>query len=69
MTFSSLIDKWPSVAEFAKDVDQKLETVRKWKQRESIPAGHWLAIVEAAQKRGIDISIESLASMSQQRAA
>lgn len=69
MTFSELIECWPTVAEFARDVNQNLDAAKKWKQRNSIPASHWIAVTEAANRRGIDISIESLAAMSQAKAA
>ena len=69
MTFSQLIGQWPTVAEFARDVGQNLEAVKKWKQRDSIPASHWLAVVGAAEAKGISISIEQLAAMSRAKAA
>lgn len=69
MTFSQLIEEWPTVAEFARDVGQNVEAAKKWKQRNSIPASNWIAVVEAAGSRGINISIEQLAAMSQAKAA
>ena len=69
MTFVTLIEQWPSLADFALDIGQKRETVQKWKQRDSIPSAHWLAIIQAAQKRGIEVSIEALAIIRQSQAA
>lgn len=69
MSFVALIEQWPSLAEFAKDVGQKRDAVQKWKQRDSIPAAHWLTIVRAAEARGIDVSINDLAAIRQQSVA
>lgn len=60
---------WPTVAEFARDVGQNVAAVKKWKQRDSIPSVHWLAVVQAAQSRGIEISLNDLAAIQQQQAA
>jgi hypothetical protein len=70
MTFSHLIEQWPSLAELAADIGQKPEAVQKWKQRNSVPSVHWLALIDAAKRRGIKLSMETLAQIqSQQRAA
>jgi len=68
-TFRSLIDLWPSLGELAKDSGQSYETVCKWRQRDSIPAIHWMTIIQAAKKRHIYVSAESLASMMESKAA
>lgn len=41
--------------ELALDLDEKPDTVRKWKQRNCIPADRWRALIDAAKKRGIQI--------------
>lgn len=61
-TFQSIISKWPSCAELARDIDQPYERVRMWSYRKSIPAKYWASIVEAAKKRGYDIDQSALVS-------
>lgn len=51
-TFSSIIDLWPSAAALASDLDEKDVTVRKWRNRNSIPGEKWLRLVRAAERRG-----------------
>lgn len=68
--FTALIDRWPSLNDLAGDMNQKLWTVKKWRQRDSIPSVHWLALTQAAKSRGIKVSMETLAQIqSQQKAA
>lgn len=59
---STLIDRWPSIAEFAGDVGCSYEAARQMRRRNSIPSAYWLRAVEAATARGIDgVSLEALA--------
>lgn len=59
-TFIDIIKSWPSVSALAKDIHEKPETVKKWRQRGSIPVSKWDAIRSAAEKRGIEINIEEM---------
>jgi hypothetical protein len=43
---------WPSDADLARDINVPYPTVSAWKQRGSIPPGHWRAIILAARRRG-----------------
>jgi uncharacterized protein YjcR len=52
-TFKDVIDQWPSVDDLATDLDEKPATVRKWKQRDSIPADRWALLLVAAKNRRI----------------
>lgn len=61
MTFSDIIARWPSAVALAEDIGESEITVRSWKQRNSIPARHWLSIVRAAQKRKVEVGLEDLA--------
>ena len=54
-SFSELIDQWPTMTELAADLSEKPGTVRKWKQRECIPADRWRALLDAAKGRDIAI--------------
>jgi hypothetical protein len=68
-SFSEIIDRWPSVAEFAADLGVPANHARTMKARNSIPAERWIAVTQAAQTRGIDgITLESLAMLAADRA-
>ncbi len=56
-----VLELWPSYRAFALDLGQELDTVMKWKYRKSIPAHHWVKVVEAAQKRDLPITFQILA--------
>lgn len=56
-----IFDLWPSMAELARDLGEKEVTVRAWKRRGSIPANRHVAVVEAADRRGLGLSFEALA--------
>jgi hypothetical protein len=61
--FAALIDRWPSAAEFSRDINVSFDTVRGWRPRNSIPAGYWPDVIAAAQKRGFsDVTVELLTS-------
>lgn len=69
MTYQSLMNKWPTLAAFARDIGVDYEIVKKWKQRNSIPSIHWPAVVEAGKQRDIDVTILRLCEMQQSKAA
>jgi len=52
MTHESVIDKWPSVADFARDIGVPYQTARFMKVRNSIHPRHWRKVVQAAKSRG-----------------
>lgn len=60
--FRDVIDAWPSPAELAGDIGEKLYNVQKWRVRDSIPAKNWDAIVSAAKKRGYRVTLAMLSS-------
>lgn len=66
-TFASIIALWPSVSDLAGDLDEKLDTIRKWRQRDSIPSEKWLALIDAGQRRGIAITAYQLAEIADGR--
>lgn len=68
--FRALIDMWPSLGDFATDVNLAYVTAKQMRRRNSIAPGHWPKVVAAAKRRRIDgISIEKLGTLAVQRAA
>jgi len=48
-----LVLLWPTTSDFASDIDENAATVRKWTQRNRIPASKILKISAAASERKI----------------
>ena len=46
--------------ELAADLSEKPDTVRKWKQREWIPADRWRGLLTAAEQREIALNESTL---------
>lgn len=63
LTVTDIIAKWPSAAEMARDIGlRRPGHGAMMKMRGSIPAPYWSALVEAAEKRGIEgVTLEALA--------
>ncbi len=60
-TFREVLGLWPSLRDFASEVDAPLVSARKWQQRDSIPPEYWIQVSGAAQGRGFDgITVELL---------
>jgi hypothetical protein len=51
MTHATIIDQWPSIDALSIEVQEKRDTVRKWKERGRIPPRAWSKVLEAAQIR------------------
>ena len=48
----------------AVNMQDRIHTVRSWRQRNSIPAKYWSPVSEAAGFRGIDgVTVDSLAAL------
>lgn len=63
-TFTDVINRWPSLSEFAADIGVKYGTAQVMRWRGTIPSDYWKRTSEAAAKRGIDgITVEFLASL------
>lgn len=52
---------WPSAKELADDLDRPYTTVHSWFARDRVPAAHDLELVEAAARRGKNLTLEELA--------
>ena len=61
MTHADIIEAWPSVADFSRDIGVKYQTARFMKVRNSIHPRYWRRVVQAAKDRGIrGVSMEKL---------
>ena len=62
-SFTEIVELWPSADAMAVELGAKVETVRKWRQRDSIPAEWWLLVVRGARRHGHDLSVDALATL------
>lgn len=65
-SFEEIIALWPSPEDLAADTGAGIEAVRKWKQRNSIPAEYWLGMVNASERRGFTLTLDDLAATAAQ---
>lgn len=60
--FSDILAEWPSHAAIEDDLGVKRGLPAVWRHRDSVPPEYWLALVDAAQRRGIEgVTLEALA--------
>lgn len=52
-TVADLLAKWPTDAEFGRDIRISSARVSMWKQRNSLPSRYWGAIIISARQRKI----------------
>ena len=62
-SYRDIIDAWPSRRALAEDLGVDYETVKKWRQRDSIPAAHWPALVKAARRRKVRVTLTLLVDL------
>jgi hypothetical protein len=68
-SFVDLIDRWPSIEQFASDAGVRYGTAQVMKFRDSIHPRYWQRIVEGAQRRGFeDVNADVLADLAAKRA-
>jgi len=60
MTHSDIINNWNTRADLARDMGVKQVTVRKWKERESIPPQYWRTLIKAGKKIKVKITLDML---------
>jgi hypothetical protein len=69
-TFADVISRWETAEELGSDLGEVGVTVRAWRNRNSIPASKWAAVVAAAEKRQFaDITLELLARIAAKKPA
>jgi hypothetical protein len=60
-TFGTLLDRWPSIPELARDLGMPAPTVHSWKRRNTVHVEHWPALIASARRLGVrGITLESL---------
>lgn len=57
----SILSRWPSRQALAEDTGRSIITIHSWFGRKSIPADMDVVLVDAASRRGFDLSFEELA--------
>lgn len=58
--FVDVIDQWPTMAMLASDTGISYDRVKKWRQRNSIPADAWKSVLRAARRRGYKVKATDL---------
>ncbi len=67
-TFADIVGLWPTPAEFAGDLGIAVERARKWASRNSIPGEWFMAVSDAASRRGFkSVSPELLSKIAASR--
>lgn len=66
MTHSEIINRWPSLSDFATDLGVPYGTAKAMRRRSSIPPGHWARVVSKAALRDIKgVTLQALAEAKQ----
>jgi hypothetical protein len=67
-SFQTLIDAWPSLADFAADIRISENTAKGIRRRDNIPSAYWADAVIGAAQRGIEgVTLEALAALAKAR--
>lgn len=66
-TFDDVFKAFGGPASYAEAIGIKVFHARTMKQRGSIPPAYWATTVRAAEQRGIDVTLESLATAAQHK--
>lgn len=67
-TAADVMSRWPTDADFARDIGIKPTHAQVMKFRRSIPSSYWARIVSAAAERGIDgVTLDVLAAVAAAR--
>lgn len=65
-SFRDIIGLWPTPDALALELGAKAETVRKWRQRDSIPADWWHPLIKLAKARGHTLNANDMAAWAAQ---
>lgn len=68
-SFAAVIDLWPSIADFARDIGEPYENTRQWRLNDSIPGRAYAAIVRAAEVRGLEVTHQQLCGFAEAKHA
>lgn len=68
LSFRSIIDLWPSPDALALEIGARVEAVRKWRQRDNIPAPWWSAIVLSQTAQSAEVTFAAMANLAARRA-
>jgi hypothetical protein len=67
-SYIAIIDQWPSIAAFGRDIGVKDVTARAMRARDSIPPEFWTRLVVAAERRRLaGVTYELLAQIAARR--
>lgn len=68
-THRTIIDSWPDMEAFARDIGASINTAKAIRQRGWIPDWYWWRVVRAAERRDLKgVSFETLAKLAKERA-
>lgn len=62
-SFCSVIDLWPTREAMAVDVGASSEAVRKWVQRDFIPAEWWTSVLRTDRAKSAGVTADLLAKL------
>lgn len=63
-SFRDVIEKWDHKSAFATDVGVPYERAKAWWRRDRIPAAYFVAISDAARRRGhLDVTEQTLSAI------
>lgn len=62
-SFTDIVDLWGPADVLAAEVGVKPASVRKWRQRQSIPANYWMKVVRSPVAVAAGITIEEMAKL------
>jgi hypothetical protein len=70
-SFRSIIELWPSPSadSMALEIGAGIPAVRKWYQRDRIPAEWWLAVLASEPAKYAGVTAETLAALAAREAA
>jgi hypothetical protein len=62
-SFREVMELWPTVGAFADDVGVPMPTAAKWRQRDSVPAPFWHAILSTRAAKGSGVTADLLVNL------
>lgn len=66
MDYKQIIDGIGGYRQLAEAIQVNPERVRKWYERNRIPADYWMSVVKAANRSGHKVSLDHLAQIAGQ---